>query len=93
MNWQGSVMAKKITLLLSYPEAEKIIPKKLLKNWDALTGDFSKKRNKSFILFNEKTGMISGSSYPNRKSLKTHRKLLLNNKKILRGFKIVEFKN
>ncbi|HIP34350.1 MAG TPA: hypothetical protein EYG89_06530 [Bacteroidia bacterium] len=87
-------MKKKKMVLLTFSEAKRILTKKELKNWSLITNDFSKKKNKSLVLIpvNNKGRLIStqmvGSNYPNHKSMKKFKNVILNDKRILKGYKI-----
>lgn len=87
-------MKKKKMVLLTFSEAKRILTKKELKNWSLITNDFSKKKDKSLVLIpvNNKGRLIAtqmvGSNYPNQKSMKKFKKIILNDKRILKGYKI-----
>ena len=87
-------MARIKMVVLSYKEASKIFSKKELEIWSDITGDYSKKKNKSLVLLHESKPKLKsaiGSSYVNRKAVKIYKEILLKDKKVLSGYKIIPF--
>ena len=87
-------MANKQMMILGYKEAKNLLTKTELKFWSDITGDYSKKRNKSLVLIpvNKQGNLVPkkmiGSSYPNKKSVKRFKKIMLSDNTVLKGYRI-----